>query len=71
MRRSITSSSLWAATMIVTVGRTSSRRTGFGRDARGGGGSGRIADVGPRERRQAAPEDLPHQASTSSRSTSR
>ncbi len=30
MRRSITSSSLWAATMIVTVGRTSLRRTGFG-----------------------------------------
>ena len=71
MRRAITSSSLWAATMIVTRGQDVLAPHRPRRDPRGDGGGGRIADVGPRERRQAAPEDLPHQASTISRSSSR
>ena len=43
---------------------------GLRRDPRRDGGGGRIPDVGPRERREAAPEDLPHHA-TISRSSSR
>ncbi len=35
------------------------------RDPRRGGSGGRIADVRPRERREAAPEDLPHQVTSS------
>ena len=42
---------------------------GLRRDPRCHRSRGRIADVGPRERRQTAPEDLPHQATISRKSS--